>query len=156
MLKTKTSRNSRAKSTDEPRSRDKYFSRAVSKALEVLEILQTDSNALSMNEIAQRLELSKTSAFRLLRTLELQVGGVEVGDGGAHVLVGLPDFQLHRLDELFIGGVRHVQRGFRLTVGGLVGEAGEQRETQGEVCVIVVDGVLVAIDHGGGAPGTAV
>jgi IclR family acetate operon transcriptional repressor len=70
MLKTKTSRNLRAKSTDEPRGRDKYFSRAVSKALEVLEILQTESNALSMNEIAQRLELSKTSAFRLLRTLE--------------------------------------------------------------------------------------
>lgn len=70
MLKTKVSRNSRAKSTEEPRGRDKYFSRAVSKALEVLEILQTESNALSMNEIAQRLQLSKTSAFRLLRTLD--------------------------------------------------------------------------------------
>jgi IclR family acetate operon transcriptional repressor len=70
MLKTKTKRNLRAKTTEEPRGRDKYFSRAVSKALEVLEFLQTDSNALSMNEIAQRLQLSKTSAFRLLRTLE--------------------------------------------------------------------------------------
>jgi IclR family acetate operon transcriptional repressor len=70
MLKTKNKRNLRAKNTEEPRGRDKYFSRAVSKALEVLEFLQTDSNALSMNEIAQRLKLSKTSAFRLLRTLE--------------------------------------------------------------------------------------
>ena len=37
MLKAKTARNLRAKSVEEPRSRDKYFSRAVSKALEVLE-----------------------------------------------------------------------------------------------------------------------
>src|SRR6266481_7068115 len=70
MLKAKTARNLRAKSNDLSGGRDKYFSRAVSKALEVLEFLQTESNALSMNEIAQRLQLSKTSAFRLLRTLE--------------------------------------------------------------------------------------
>jgi IclR family acetate operon transcriptional repressor len=70
MLKAKTARNLRAKSVEEPLGRDKYFSRAVSKALEVLEFLQTESTALSMNEISQRLQLSKTSAFRLLRTLE--------------------------------------------------------------------------------------
>jgi DNA-binding IclR family transcriptional regulator len=70
MLKTKTGRNLRSKSTEKPGGRDKYFSRAVSKALEVLEFLQTESDALSMNEIAMRLQLSKTSAFRILRTLE--------------------------------------------------------------------------------------
>src|SRR5258708_39849324 len=70
MLKAKTSRNLRVRNSEEPQGRDKYFSRAVSKALEVLEFLQTESNALSMNEIAQRLQLSKTSAFRLLRTLD--------------------------------------------------------------------------------------
>src|SRR5258707_14883063 len=70
MLKAKTSHNLRGKNNDVSSGRDKYFSRAVSKALEVLEFLQTESNALSMNEIAQRLQLSKTSAFRLLRTLE--------------------------------------------------------------------------------------
>jgi DNA-binding IclR family transcriptional regulator len=70
MLKTGTARNLRAKNTEGPQGRDKYFSRAVSKALEVLEFLQAESNALSMNEIARRLQLSKTSAFRLLRTLE--------------------------------------------------------------------------------------
>src|SRR3981081_2567311 len=70
MLKAKAARNLRAKSNDVSGGRDKYFSRAVSKALEILEFLQTESNALSMNEIAQRLQLSKTSAFRLLRTLE--------------------------------------------------------------------------------------
>ena len=70
MLKAKPSRNLRGKNKDVSSGRDKYFSRAVSKALEVLEFLQSESNALSMNEIAQRLQLSKTSAFRLLRTLE--------------------------------------------------------------------------------------
>src|SRR5258708_17279017 len=70
MLKTKAGRNLRSKSTEKPGGRDKYFSRAVSKALEVLEFLQTESDALSMNEIAMRLQLSKTSAFRILRTLE--------------------------------------------------------------------------------------
>src|SRR5258708_14997019 len=70
MLKTKAGRNLRAKSTEKPGGRYKYFSRAVSKALEVLEFLQTESDSLSMNEIAMRLQLSKTSAFRILRTLE--------------------------------------------------------------------------------------
>jgi DNA-binding IclR family transcriptional regulator len=82
MPKTKTARNLRARSTEEPIGRDKYFSRAVSKALEVLEFFQTESNALSMMEIAQRLKLSKTSAFRLLRTLETT--GYVTLDGRGH------------------------------------------------------------------------
>jgi DNA-binding IclR family transcriptional regulator len=82
MPKTKTARNLRTRSTEEPVGRDKYFSRAVSKALEVLEFLQTESNALPMIEIAQRLQLSKTSAFRLLRTLETT--GYVALDGRGH------------------------------------------------------------------------
>jgi DNA-binding IclR family transcriptional regulator len=82
MLKSKAARNLRENSTEKTDGRDKYFSRAVSKALEVLEFLQTESNALSMNEIAQRLQLSKTSAFRLLRTLETT--GYVALDGRGH------------------------------------------------------------------------
>jgi IclR family acetate operon transcriptional repressor len=52
------------------RDRDQYFSRAVAKALETLEILQAANGPMALNEVAQRLQLSKTSAFRLLRTLE--------------------------------------------------------------------------------------
>ena len=70
MLKAKSCAQLKSQEQSKNLGRDKYFSRAVSKALEVLEFLQTESNALSMNEIAQRLQLSKTSAFRLLRTLE--------------------------------------------------------------------------------------
>jgi DNA-binding IclR family transcriptional regulator len=50
--------------------RDKYFSRAVSKALEAIEFLQSETDPLQMSDIAARLRLSKTSAFRMLRTLE--------------------------------------------------------------------------------------
>jgi DNA-binding IclR family transcriptional regulator len=52
------------------RDRDQYFSRAVAKALETLDILQAANGPMALNEVAQRLQLSKTSAFRLLRTLE--------------------------------------------------------------------------------------
>jgi IclR family acetate operon transcriptional repressor len=70
MIKTKTVAKVRADRAEVTPSRDKYFSRGVSKALEVLEFLQVESASLPMNEIARRLQLSKTSTFRLLRTLE--------------------------------------------------------------------------------------
>jgi IclR family acetate operon transcriptional repressor len=65
--------------------RDKYFSRAVSKALEALELLQMDSGSLQMNDIAQRLHLSRTSTFRLLRTLETL--GYVASDGRGRYLL---------------------------------------------------------------------
>jgi DNA-binding IclR family transcriptional regulator len=52
------------------REKDQYFSRAVAKALETLEVLQAADGPMALNEVAQRLQLSKTSTFRLLRTLE--------------------------------------------------------------------------------------
>ena len=71
MVKPKTVRKLVvAKRVDNSTHHDKYFSRAVSKALQALEFLQNEANSMSMNEIAQRLQLSKTSAFRLLKTLE--------------------------------------------------------------------------------------
>jgi IclR family acetate operon transcriptional repressor len=47
-----------------------YFSRAVGKALETLELLQLRQEAMTLDEIARQVQLSKTSVFRLLRTLE--------------------------------------------------------------------------------------
>ncbi len=52
------------------RAPDQYFSRAVGKALEVIELLQMELSPLHMNEIVRRLQVSKTSGFRLLHTLE--------------------------------------------------------------------------------------
>jgi IclR family acetate operon transcriptional repressor len=69
---TEGARSTRTKAAPVVKTRDKdqYFSRAVSKALETLEALQTGDGPMALNEVAQRLQLSKTSTFRLLRTLE--------------------------------------------------------------------------------------
>ena len=63
-------RTQAAEPVESARGRDQYFSRAVAKALETLEILQAGNAPMALNEVAQRLQLSKTSTFRLLRTLE--------------------------------------------------------------------------------------
>lgn len=70
MPKTRTASKTKVEKAPSAPVQNKYFSRAVSKALEVLEFLQTESTSLQMNEMAQKLKLSKTSTFRLLRTLE--------------------------------------------------------------------------------------
>jgi IclR family acetate operon transcriptional repressor len=70
MLKTMIASPAKAEKSGAESNRDKYFSRAVGKALELLELLEIESASLQMNEIAARLRLSKTSTFRLLHTLE--------------------------------------------------------------------------------------
>ena len=70
MLKTMIASPAKAEKSGAESNRDKYFSRAVGKALELLELLEIESASLQMNEIAVRLRLSKTSTFRLLHTLE--------------------------------------------------------------------------------------
>lgn len=76
-----------AKSAEEKDAggRDQYFSRAVSKALEVLELLQAEEAPLAVNEISRRIQLSKTSTFRLLRTLQT-LGSVTVDGRGQYKL----------------------------------------------------------------------
>ena len=93
MLKTKTAHPPKGgtpklvktEAATESRAGDQYFSRAVGKALEVLEFLQAELKPMSMNEIAQRIQLSKTSAFRILRTLET-LGCVVVDGRGQYML----------------------------------------------------------------------
>lgn len=62
-----------------------YFSRAVGKALETLELLQLRQGSMSLDEIARQVQLSKTSVFRLLRTLEA-VGYVTASGWGKYGL----------------------------------------------------------------------
>src|SRR3954468_962704 len=50
--------------------RSRYFSRAVGKALEILELIERSSSPMALHEVARAIRLSKTSAFRLLCTLE--------------------------------------------------------------------------------------
>ncbi|MGC2404041.1 MAG: IclR family transcriptional regulator [Acidobacteriaceae bacterium] len=83
--KTGTSNLAKVEAASKARTGDQYFSRAVGKALEVLEFLQSEFKPLTMNEIAHRIQLSKTSAFRILRTLET-LGCVVVDGRGQYVL----------------------------------------------------------------------
>jgi DNA-binding IclR family transcriptional regulator len=49
---------------------DPYFSRAVGKAFELLDLVGRSENSLSLNDLARHLQLTKSSTFRLLHTLE--------------------------------------------------------------------------------------
>ena len=66
-----------------------YLSRAVSKSLKVLELLQSARSPMSLKEIARRIQLSKTSTFRLLRTLEAAGCLVAVGAGEYRLAPGI-------------------------------------------------------------------
>ncbi len=82
---TKLGRPPKSAVDKEAGGRDQYFSRAVGKALEVLELLQAESTPRAINEISQRIQLSKTSAFRLLRTLQT-LGSVTIDGRGQYKL----------------------------------------------------------------------
>ena len=59
---------------------DRYFSRAIGNALAVLETLQGSGSPLTLSEVTSRTRLPKSSAFRILRTLEI-TGYAERVDG---------------------------------------------------------------------------
>ena len=67
------------------RGKDQYYSRAVAKALRTLEVLQTGRGPMALHDVAQRIQLSKTSTFRLLRTLEV-CGCLTASEGGKYAL----------------------------------------------------------------------
>jgi DNA-binding IclR family transcriptional regulator len=69
--------------------RNQYLSRAVSKSLKVLELLQSARSSMGLKEIARRIQLSKTSTFRLLRTLEAAGCLVPVGAGEYRLAPGI-------------------------------------------------------------------
>ena len=50
---------------------DKYFSKVIGKALDVIAILRSDAEPLPLMELTLRLELAKSSVFRILHTLEV-------------------------------------------------------------------------------------
>jgi IclR family acetate operon transcriptional repressor len=68
---------------------NQYLSRAVSKSLKVLELLQSARSSMGLKEIARRIQLSKTSTFRLLRTLEAAGCLVPVGAGEYRLAPGI-------------------------------------------------------------------
>lgn len=60
---------------------DRYFSRAVSKALEVLEILKRSPEPQALHQLTSKVALTKSSLFRILHTLELAEYIEKTSDG---------------------------------------------------------------------------
>lgn len=50
---------------------DKYFSKVIGKALDLIAILRSSAQPLSLHDLTVRLELTKSSVFRMLHTLEV-------------------------------------------------------------------------------------
>jgi DNA-binding IclR family transcriptional regulator len=98
---------------------DPYFSRSVSKAFEVLAVLSNSRSTLSVNEVAERTELTKSFAFRLLRTLESLQHVVRSADGRFMITQGnyLDASQLAtRLSIAAREPMRKLNRSFQETV----------------------------------------
>ena len=53
-----------------PDKEDRYFSRAVSHALQILDLLRTEPSPLGLSEITRKTGINKTSVFRFLYTME--------------------------------------------------------------------------------------
>ena len=101
-------------------AQDQYFSRAVSKSLEVLELLQTTGTPISLHQIALSIQLSKTSAFRLLRTLESSGCLSSLGSGEYQLAVGIhsvvPTLWLARLLRVARDRIQELNRNLGETV----------------------------------------
>ena len=99
--------------------KDQYFSRAVAKALETLEVLQAGNGPMALHEVAERIQLSKTSTFRLLRTLESS-GCLTAGEWGKYALAPgvhsvVSTQTVARLLRAAVPRLRHLSRQLRET-----------------------------------------
>jgi IclR family acetate operon transcriptional repressor len=99
---------------------NQYLSRAVSKSLNVLELLQAARSSMGLKEIAKRIQLSKTSTFRLLRTLEAAGCLVPVGAGEYRLAPGIysvvPTLWLARLLRVATVRMQELSTSLRETV----------------------------------------
>ena len=64
------SRGGADKSVEKAPRDGRYFSRAVGKAIQMLELLSRNGAPMSLVELSKQTQLTKSSAFRLLQTLE--------------------------------------------------------------------------------------
>lgn len=79
-----TRRRAPAGARKEPKE-DRYFSRAVSKALEVLEILKRSPEPYALHQLTSKVALTKSSLFRILHTLET-AGYIEKTPDGRYLI----------------------------------------------------------------------
>lgn len=104
----------------EPRGENKYFSKVVGKALDILEILRNSQASLSLNELTLQVKMMKSSVFRLLYTLE-SAGYVSRDAEGKYQLsqgvrTGLPDSLGDKLLAAALPEMKDLSREFGETV----------------------------------------
>jgi len=99
--------------------KDRYFSRAVSKALELLSLLEQLDAPSSLNALASAVGLTKSSAFRLLYTLE-SLNHIRRDDAGnylrAHSGLKIENAFPRRLLEAAATPMRKLSMEFRETI----------------------------------------
>lgn len=99
---------------------DRYFSKAIGHALNILEIFNHISEPLSLSEITRKTELPKSSVFRILHTLE--VADYVQRDGRDRYVLSpvlaarIPNSQAHKLAQVALPFVRELNREMRETV----------------------------------------
>ncbi len=99
---------------------DKYFSKVIGKALDLLAALRHSGRPLSLNDLTQQAGLAKSSVFRMLYTLEA-TGYVQRDATGRYVVApgvrawGKEQFQ-HDLIALAMPHMRELSREFGETV----------------------------------------
>ena len=99
---------------------DKYFSKVIGKALDIIDILRSSAQPLSLNELTLRLELAKSSVFRILHTLEVS-GYIERDATGRYSVVAdlqawAPGQLRTALVDAALPALKDLNREFRETI----------------------------------------
>jgi len=99
---------------------DKYFSKVIGKALDIIAILRSSPQPLSLNELTLRLELTKSSVFRILHTLEVS-GYIHRDAAGRYAVAAdlqasAPGQIRAALVDVALPAVKDLNREFRETV----------------------------------------
>lgn len=103
-----------------PDKEDRYFSKAVSNALQILELLRTEQSPLGLSEITRKTGINKTSIFRFLYTMEI-TGHVLRDETGRYSLSrsGLqcsPDLTPEQITAAAVPHMRNLRRRYSETV----------------------------------------
>jgi IclR family acetate operon transcriptional repressor len=99
---------------------EKYFSKVIGKALDIIDILRSSPQPLSLNELTLRIELAKSSVFRILHTLEVS-GYIERDSTGRYTVAAdlrdsAPGQLRTALVEAAMPELKELSREFRETV----------------------------------------
>lgn len=99
---------------------DKYYSKVIGKALDLLAMLRSSATPLSLNELTVRLELAKSSVFRILHTLQVS-GYIERDSAGRYAVAAdlqawVPGQVRAALIEAALPALKELSREFGETV----------------------------------------